>query len=155
MGPTWGPPGSCRPQMGPMLAPRTLLSGHAVQITYIFDFALYTEFSFALHSNLPNGIFVLSKHFWAALQYRLLRFSDGALVYSSPTLITSQATNGVIRPPIVWPDGVWTSLVRNKHVTDTLCADTNNRMLGNNEDFWSHTSVQWLKFAIILILNIH
>ena len=29
-GPTWGPPGSCRPQMGPMLAPWTLLSG-AVQ----------------------------------------------------------------------------------------------------------------------------
>ena len=27
MGPTWGPPGSCRPQMGPMLAPCTLLSG--------------------------------------------------------------------------------------------------------------------------------
>ena len=26
VGPTWGPPGSCRPQMGPMLAPRTLLS---------------------------------------------------------------------------------------------------------------------------------
>ena len=28
MGPTWGPPGFCRPQMGPMLAPRTLLSGN-------------------------------------------------------------------------------------------------------------------------------
>ena len=27
MGPTWGPPGSWRPQMGPMLAPWTLLSG--------------------------------------------------------------------------------------------------------------------------------
>ena len=26
-GPTWGPPGSCRPKMGPMLAPWTLLSG--------------------------------------------------------------------------------------------------------------------------------
>ena len=26
MGPTWGQPGSCRPQMGPMLAPWTLLS---------------------------------------------------------------------------------------------------------------------------------
>ena len=26
MGPTWGPPGSCRPQMGPMLTPWTLLS---------------------------------------------------------------------------------------------------------------------------------
>ena len=27
MGPTWGPPGSCRPQVGPMLAPWTLLFG--------------------------------------------------------------------------------------------------------------------------------
>ena len=27
MGPTWDPPGSCRPQMGPTLAPWTLLSG--------------------------------------------------------------------------------------------------------------------------------
>ena len=27
MWPTWGPPGSCRPQVGPMLVPRTLLSG--------------------------------------------------------------------------------------------------------------------------------
>ena len=27
MGPTWGPPGSCRPQMSPMLAPWILLSG--------------------------------------------------------------------------------------------------------------------------------
>ena len=27
MGPTWGPPGSCWPQLGPMLAPWTLLSG--------------------------------------------------------------------------------------------------------------------------------
>ena len=27
MGTTWGPPGSCRPQMGPMLATWTLLSG--------------------------------------------------------------------------------------------------------------------------------
>ena len=29
MGPTWGPPGSWRPQMGPMLGPWTLLSGIA------------------------------------------------------------------------------------------------------------------------------
>ena len=32
MGPTWGPPGSCRPQMGPMLAPWTLLSGSVFPI---------------------------------------------------------------------------------------------------------------------------
>ena len=30
MGPTWGPPGSCRSQMGPMLAPWTLLSGRLI-----------------------------------------------------------------------------------------------------------------------------
>ena len=30
MGPTWSPPGSCRPQMGPMLAPWTLLSMKSV-----------------------------------------------------------------------------------------------------------------------------
>ena len=30
MGPTWGPPGSFRPQMGPMLAPQTLLSGEVL-----------------------------------------------------------------------------------------------------------------------------
>ena len=29
MRPTWDPPGSCRPQMGPMLAPWTLLSGES------------------------------------------------------------------------------------------------------------------------------
>ena len=28
MGPTWGPPGSCQPQMGPMLAPWTWISGY-------------------------------------------------------------------------------------------------------------------------------
>ena len=51
MGPTWGPPGSCRPQMGPMLAQWTLLSGLfmsmvfyqcsmaqvAIQYHYMFD----------------------------------------------------------------------------------------------------------------------
>ena len=31
MGPTWGPPGSRRPQMGPMLVPWTLLSGTFVK----------------------------------------------------------------------------------------------------------------------------
>ena len=31
---TWGPPGSCRPQMGPMLAPWTLLSGHTFKLVY-------------------------------------------------------------------------------------------------------------------------
>ena len=32
MGTAWGPPGSCRPQMGPMLVPWTLLSGEIFAI---------------------------------------------------------------------------------------------------------------------------
>ena len=38
MGPTWGLPGSCRPQMGPMLAPWTLLSGTASIILAVWSF---------------------------------------------------------------------------------------------------------------------
>ena len=30
MGPTWGPPGSCRPQMGPMLAQWSMISGRLI-----------------------------------------------------------------------------------------------------------------------------
>ena len=33
MGPTWGPPGSCRPQMGPMLAPWTDIAQPAAVTT--------------------------------------------------------------------------------------------------------------------------
>ena len=32
MGPTWGPPGSCRPHVGPMLAPWTSLSGRLLAL---------------------------------------------------------------------------------------------------------------------------
>ena len=36
MEPTWGPPGSCRPQMGPMLVPWTLLSGASL-VSFKYD----------------------------------------------------------------------------------------------------------------------
>ena len=42
MGPKWGPPGSCRPLMGPMLAPWTLLSGKAFEAKFLtFHIYLY------------------------------------------------------------------------------------------------------------------
>ena len=50
MGPTWGPPGSCRPQMGPMLAPKTLLSGF---------FWLYH-----IHSSQQLLYFCVTNHCW-------------------------------------------------------------------------------------------
>ena len=46
VGPTWGPPGSCRPQMGPMLAPCTLLSGYVLDKSNIsyWGRVCFTEF---------------------------------------------------------------------------------------------------------------
>ena len=43
MGPTWGPSGTCRPQMGPILAPWTLLSGW-----YYFYLVCYSILSLCL-----------------------------------------------------------------------------------------------------------
>ena len=42
MGPTWGPPGSCRPQMGPMLAQWTLLPGF---LMFLYQSCLFTSTS--------------------------------------------------------------------------------------------------------------
>ena len=41
MGPTWGPPGSCRPQIGPMLASWTLLSGETCPVWYFTGCSVY------------------------------------------------------------------------------------------------------------------
>ena len=40
MGPTWDPPGSCQPQMGPMLAPWTLISGYILQLRDLIWFLI-------------------------------------------------------------------------------------------------------------------
>ena len=48
MGPTWGPSGSCRPQMGPMLAPWTLLSGMSSLIGY--DIVTISRMGPSLHT---------------------------------------------------------------------------------------------------------
>ena len=62
MGPTWGPPGSCRPQMGPMLAPWTLLSG----IVPIFPVHCVTTVTWHCRKNFSQwgGSLPLTKFFW-------------------------------------------------------------------------------------------
>ena len=54
MGSTWGPPGSCRPQMGPMSAPWTLLSG--IQFVWC-----YMEFR-SFHLYLLSVILLFKKY---------------------------------------------------------------------------------------------
>ena len=41
MGPTWGPPGSCRPQVGPTLAPWTWLSGVILRVVAVWGVPVF------------------------------------------------------------------------------------------------------------------
>ena len=52
MGPTWGPPGSCRPQMGLMLAQWTLLPGFLMFFLPIMLIYLHLSFK----TNLKDGL---------------------------------------------------------------------------------------------------
>ena len=71
MGPTWGPPGSCQPQMGPMLVPWTLLSGHVPKddtwSKYLFTYTtsslilLWDIRSIQVKQNLSNHTIIFIK----------------------------------------------------------------------------------------------
>ena len=54
MGPTWGPPGSCRPQLGPMLAPWTLLSGTVCMRTWLLSVVIKKQFTLPV-TQAPSG----------------------------------------------------------------------------------------------------
>ena len=43
MWPTWGPPGSCQSQMGPMLAPWTLLSGYISAVRCLKAMVIFSK----------------------------------------------------------------------------------------------------------------
>ena len=57
MGPTWGPSGSCRTQMGPMLAPWTLLSGVYFIMFSSWDLCKSHDYNFGqiLGKLIPNS----------------------------------------------------------------------------------------------------
>ena len=59
MGPTWGPPGSCRPQVGSTLAPWTLLSGYSLH-HFIGRVMMDSEAAFHAHSLSVNQLYVIS-----------------------------------------------------------------------------------------------
>ena len=71
MGPTWGPPGSCRPQMGPMLAPWTLLSGMSSTAAHVI-----ASFLMAPSHYLNQHWLIISEIMWYSHQgkkYTLLK----------------------------------------------------------------------------------
>ena len=71
LGPTWGPPGSCLPQMGPMLAPRTLLSGELPGglLSWIQSEGMATSTPGGLFPLVQNHSYNPYTHTWL-LQYR-------------------------------------------------------------------------------------
>ena len=74
MGPTWGPPGGDRTQVGPMLAPRTLLSGITPPCLYSakenFTIIQFLKINFARHPFAYTN--VLAWHFFNYRQYSYL-----------------------------------------------------------------------------------
>ena len=71
-GPTWGPPGSCRPQMGPMLAPWTLLSGCTTYIYYdiMKNQNVWLQHNFLFHWKLMR-MYSMQYIFW--LKHKLFK----------------------------------------------------------------------------------
>ena len=68
IGPTWGPPGSCRSQMGPMLDPWTLLSGFVLRLPWhssmITMFNVHILWAIVLLSSRHNKRGSISPEFW-------------------------------------------------------------------------------------------
>ena len=69
-GPTWGPPGSCRPQVGPMWAPWTLLSAMIyrweVSTTLINNSIIHRAMSIQ-RIWLPNDFCCTNSYYWNEL----------------------------------------------------------------------------------------
>ena len=68
MGPTWGPPGSCRPQMSPICAPQTLLSGACMLLTP------QNPSSFALFRGHIHFSIMLWNRCWPGFRFRMYLF---------------------------------------------------------------------------------
>ena len=89
MGPTCGPPGSCRPQMGPMLASWTLLSGKFLRLWFTIG-ELVNCLSFSEWSNAFSLLTMLKLVYsvifrlisWLLITW--LRVSQGYQQYQQP-----------------------------------------------------------------------
>ena len=78
MGPIWGPPGSSRPQMGPMLAPWTLLSGVLLEshLKPFFGFLVSRVCTSGRRcSSLPRPC--ISSGWWSMLSWDQESYSNG------------------------------------------------------------------------------
>ena len=83
MGPTWGPLGSCRPQMGPMLAPWTLPSGRPIPKRCVSHAQTYPQLSKRSDPlNLAYIIGLYHRHWaWDKCMYRAAFLQKRIVIY--------------------------------------------------------------------------
>ena len=91
MGPTWGPPGSCRPQKGPMLAQWTLLSGEGPTTAILYRFRNNTM------ENITYILMMCFIHSHFSLLYAYLTHSPLVILYITPWGIATKCV-----PSFVW-----------------------------------------------------
>ena len=108
MGTTWVPPGSCRPQMGPMLAPWTLLSGQCKVWWFIWCLLYWVSLSLAIRRLNTKfreaailGIkIVVRSEIWQTPRHHNCRVETPVKFYSDPTTLTHKRSF-LWQPPIL------------------------------------------------------
>ena len=115
MAPTWGPPGSCRPQVDPMLATWTLLSG--IYVVLLPNLSSFRK----RHVNVLLGCIVkiminLSTQKLGGKLANIL-----GLCICAHDFFCAQPTSRVVRPRCFYIDGMagWCT-VREKHMVTSL-----------------------------------
>ena len=90
IGPIWGPSGSCRPQMGPTLAPRTLLSG----VWNVFPAIISTHYRseywvhcLRMNDRGINGYWILRNTWW---RHQMETFSASLAICAGNSPVTGE-----------------------------------------------------------------
>ena len=119
MWPTWGPPGSCRPQVGPMLAPRTLLSGMPLEHLWIWSLVGIISVLYAISCYVGPCCNEVEMYFFACFcdpnihkklrtQIHLTTMLIDDNIFSSIIMIWVQKVNCDKKPSWLFPEKVTT-----------------------------------------------
>ena len=138
MGPTWGPSGTDRTQLGPMLAPWTLLSG--IQMASLIPYAFNTLWPRQNGRHFPDDIFkwiFLNENVWISINISL-NFAPRGPINNIPTLVQVMAWRRPGDNPLSEPMMV-------KFLTH-LCV---TRPQWVNKHHQSNKSKYWLPFEIL------
>ena len=105
MGPTRGPPGSCRPQVGPMLAPWTLLSGithlgprDSIVSSIPINGKYICPAPFTPHSALFSWSYFLNSPTTGDINYDISSTNPSLLKYLQYNIITPSVLRLVVEP---------------------------------------------------------